>query len=68
MASIPYEARVNLALEAIQTNENLSIRDAAKIYDVSNRTIRRRRDGHPTRRDSIPNSRKLTELEEETII
>jgi hypothetical protein len=68
MSDIPYEARVNLALGAMQKNENLSIRAAAKIYDVSDRTIRRRRVGILSRRDSTPNSRKLTDLEEETIV
>ena len=68
MSSISDEARVVLALKAIQDNKNLSIRAAAKIYRVSERTLRRRRDGHTTRRDTIPNSKKLTELEEEVIV
>ncbi|RKK06497.1 hypothetical protein BFJ65_g18694 [Fusarium oxysporum f. sp. cepae] len=68
MSSVPYEARVNLALEAIQKDQNLSIRAAAKIYGVSDRTIRRRRDGSAARHDTVPNSRKLTQLEEEAIV
>ncbi|RKK07464.1 hypothetical protein BFJ66_g17912 [Fusarium oxysporum f. sp. cepae] len=68
MSSVPYEARVNLALEAIQKDQNLSIRAAAKIYGVSDRTIRRRRDGSAARHDTVPNSRKLTQLEEEVIV
>ena len=58
------EARVNLAIEAIQKDQKLSIRAAAKIYDVAERTIRRRLAGRPVRRDAPANSRKLTDLEE----
>lgn len=68
MSSVPYESRVNLALEAIQNDQNLSIRAAAKIYGVSDRTIRRRRDGSAARHDTVPNLRKLTQLEEEAIV
>ncbi|KAL2014897.1 hypothetical protein VTK56DRAFT_7150 [Thermocarpiscus australiensis] len=62
------EARVVLAVEAIRNNPKLSIRAAAKIYNVANRTIRRRLAGRPARRDTTPNSKKLTQLEEETIV
>jgi hypothetical protein len=62
------EARVILAVEAIQNNPKLSIRAAAKIYNVAERTIRRRLAGYLARRDITPNSRKLTQLEEEAIV
>ena len=62
------EARVILAVEAIQDNPKLSIRAAAKIYNVAERTIRRRLAGHLARRDITPNSKKLTQLEEEAIV
>ena len=62
------EARVILAVEAIQKNEKLSIRTTAKIYNVAERTIRRRLAGHLARRDTTPNSKKLTPLEEKTIV
>ena len=68
MSSTSYDARVVLALKAIQNTKNLSIRAAAKIYEVSERTLRRRRDGYTARRDTIPNSKNLTELEEEVIV
>jgi hypothetical protein len=68
MESISYEARVNLALEAIRNNKKLSLRAAAKIYNVTINTIRNRRDGKPARRDTPPNSKNLTELEEEAIV
>ena len=68
MESISYEARVNLAIEAIQKDEKLSLRAIAKLYNVADRTIRRRLAGIPTRRDIPANLRKLTDLEERTII
>ena len=68
MESLPYEARVNLALESIQNDKKLSFRAAAEIYEVSDRTMRRRRDGKHSRRDIPANSRKLTDLEERAII
>ena len=64
----PAEARVILALEAIKNNKKLSIRAIAKTYDVPRKTLARRRASRPTRRDTSPNSRKLTKSEEEAII
>ena len=68
MSSDSYEARVNLALQAIQNDNSLSLRAAAKIYRVSRITLTRRRNGRIARRDISANSRKLTDLEEEAII
>jgi len=68
MSSASRESRVILALEAIQKNPNLSLRAAAKIYNVTVNTIRNRRDGKPTRDDTTPNSRRLTDSEEEAIV
>ncbi len=62
-----YEARVLLALEALKSNKNLGIRAAAKIYRVSRTTLTQRLDGRTARRDTVPNSKKLTELEEEVV-
>ncbi|KFZ23484.1 hypothetical protein V502_02041 [Pseudogymnoascus sp. VKM F-4520 (FW-2644)] len=56
MASIPYKASINLALETIQKDKNLSLRAAAKIYDATINTIRNRRDGKLPRRDLPANS------------
>ena len=61
MDQLPDESNVNLALQAIKRDKNLSIRAAAKIYNIPTTTIRRRRDGHTTRRDTQPNSTILTE-------
>ena len=57
-----------MALEALQNDKNLTERAAAKIYGVDRRTLGRRRAGKPARRDMPVNSRKLTDLEERTIV
>ena len=62
------EARVILALEALENDENLSLREAAKIYNVSRMTLTRRRAGRPAQRDTTPKSRRLTDSEENAIV
>ena len=62
------EARLLLALQALQDDKNLSLRKAAKIYDINHTTLFHRRAGRPARRDILANLRKLTDLEEKTII
>ena len=57
----------NLALQAMQNDSSLSIRRAAQLYNVSRVTLGRRLKGTTPRRDSPPNSAKLTELEEKVI-
>ena len=64
----PAEARIILALEAMKNNQKLSIRAAAKAYNVPLMTLYDRRAGRRARRDTSPNSRKLTKLEEEAIV
>jgi len=68
MPSTSKEARVILALEAIKDNLKIGIRAAAKLYNVPASTLCRRRGGQPARRDIPVNSRKLTDLEEKTIV
>ena len=68
MGSPSKEARVLLALAAIQSNKKLSVLAAAKLYNVPETTLRRRRAGRPARRDIPANSRSLTDLEEQTIV
>ena len=68
MEELPNESRVILALQALQRDKNLSIRSAAKIYNIPATTIRHRRDGRTARRDTRPNSTKFTESEEEAIV
>ena len=57
-----------LALKALENDENLSLRAAAKIYNVHHTTLLRRRAGRPARRDSPTNSKKLTQSEEGAIV
>ena len=62
------EARIILALEAIRNDKKLSLRATAKLYNVPESTLRYRRSGKPTRRNSPVNSKKLTQTEEEAIV
>jgi hypothetical protein len=64
MPSTSKEARVILALEALQNDGKLSLRAVAKLYNVPVTTLYGRRAGRPTRRDSLVNSKKLTKSEE----
>ena len=68
MESSSYEARVILALEALKRDSKLSIRGAAKIFNVQRTTIQNRLTGKAARRDTPANSRNLTVLEEQTIV
>ena len=62
------EARIILAIEAIRTSKKLSCRSAAKIYNVSETTLRERMAGRTPRSEMRPNCHKLSELEEQVII
>ncbi len=57
-----------LALEALEKDPKLRLRAAAKIYSVPYTTLYHRRAGRPPRRDTTPNSKKLTQSEEEAIV
>ena len=62
------EGKVILAFEAIRNNKNLSLRATAKLYNVLESTLRSRRAGISARRDTTPNSRRLTDSEEKAIV
>jgi hypothetical protein len=62
------EARILLALQALQNNPKLSTRRAATIYEVNYRTLQRRHNGIQSRHNWIPKSRKLSDLEEQIIV
>jgi len=62
------EVQLLLALQALQDDKNLSLRKAAEIYDINYITLFHQRASRPTRRDIPTNLRKLTDLEEKTII
>ncbi len=63
MSSPLKEARVILAFEALQNDKNPKLEAIARLYDVLASTLRRRRAGRPTRRDTLANSQKLIDLE-----
>ena len=62
------EGDLQLALQAIEQDQNLSERRAADIYNVPRKTLSDRRAGKVSRRDCTPNSMKLLKTEEEVII
>jgi len=62
------ESRVILALQALNNDKNLSVSATAKIYNVNRITLTRRRASKPTRHNTMPNSRRLTDSEEKAII
>jgi len=57
-----------LALKAFERDVTLKVNTAVKIYGIDRITLTQRRNGKPTRYDTPANSRKLTDLEEKTII
>ena len=62
------EADIQLAILSINTKQLRGNRAAAAMYSVAETTLRRRRAGTLARRDCQPNSRKLTQLEEQVIV
>jgi hypothetical protein len=68
MSQLNKEANILLALQALQNDPKLSLRRAAKIYKVSLTTLWRRQQGILSQRDTIPKSRKLSDLEEQIIV
>ena len=68
MPSTSKEHKILLALQALEKYLKLSFNKATEIYDVNRMTLTRRCDGRHARCDIPANSRKLTDLEEHTII
>ena len=62
------EARILLALQAYKNDPELSLRRAAKLYQVNFTTLLRRHNGVQSRANTISKSRKLSNLEEEIVI
>ncbi|KAM5529924.1 fot5 transposase [Fusarium oxysporum f. sp. phaseoli] len=62
------EASLLFALQACQKNPKLSLRRAANLYDVDHQRLSDRRNGIQARADRMPNLRRLSDLEEETIV
>jgi hypothetical protein len=68
MPSSSKEAQLILACQAIERDPSLSLRTAAALYGVSRVTLGRRQHGIRSLSDCAPKSRKLTDLEESTIV
>ena len=68
MSSLNSEASINLALQALQNNPELSVRRAAQIYQVCRKKLGRRQQGIQSRSDTMTNSRKLSDLEEQKLV
>jgi hypothetical protein len=62
------EGRILLAIQAIKQGQFKSDRAAAVSYDIPKTSLRNRINGMTSRRDSTPNSRKLTPQEESAIV
>ncbi|KFZ19273.1 hypothetical protein V501_00735 [Pseudogymnoascus sp. VKM F-4519 (FW-2642)] len=68
MSVITKEAKIILAIEAIQTSKKLSRRKAAKLYNIPFSTLNDRMNGHIPLRERRPANIKLSKLEEEVIV
>ena len=62
------EGRILLALSDIKDSRIVSIRAAAKLYNLPRSTLQTRAYGIVSRADTRPNSHKLTELEEDSLV
>ena len=62
------EAQIQLAIQALKQDANLSVRRAAAIYRTSETTLRRRRAGRPSRVNIMPKSTNLDQNEETVIV
>jgi hypothetical protein len=62
------EADIRLTISSLNKHQIKTVRAAARAFNVPRTTLRERRAGIPARRDSQPNSKKLTQQEEEVII
>ena len=62
------EANIQLSILSLNKNQIHSVRAAAQTYNAPRTTLRDRRASRPAWRDCQPNSKKLSQLEEEVII
>ena len=62
------EAQIVIALHAFRQNQFRSLRAAATAFNVCYKTLTRRHRGTPSRADSLPTNRKLTTIEEITLV
>jgi DNA invertase Pin-like site-specific DNA recombinase len=66
--SIEKEGRIILAISALNKQEISSIREAARIFNISHATLCRRINGTTSRLETRANSHKLTQNEEESLV
>jgi hypothetical protein len=62
------EADVHLAVSSIENSQIESIYRAVAVYNIPETTLRHQRAGMAARRDCPPNSKKLTQREEEVLV
>jgi hypothetical protein len=62
------ENDVQLTIESLDRRQIETERAAARTFNVPRMTLRDRRASKPARHDCQPNSKKLTQLEEEVIV
>jgi hypothetical protein len=62
------EANLQLAIQAFKNKQFQSIRTAAKAFNIDRTSLSRHLRGTTSRRDYTPESKKLTNLEEEAVI
>jgi hypothetical protein len=63
MSQSSNEAKIILALQALQNDPALSLRNAASIYQVDRFALRPRQRGIQSRRDTIQKTRRLSDQE-----
>ena len=68
MNSQSQEARILLAIQVIRTNQEMSIRRAAKTYNVPRTTLRNRIEGCTPKTEERNVQHNLTPTEEETFV
>jgi transposase len=68
MSELSKEARINLAITAIRSTDNLSCRKAARMYNVSKDTLTARMAGRLPPNATELRNRKLTTLEEDVVV
>lgn len=68
MQVLTQEARIILAIKAIQSTKKLSRRTAAKQYNVPETTLRYRMNGRTVMADRRPYTQNLTAIEEDVVV
>ena len=68
MESTNQEAKILLAIQALEQNNKHSVRSIAKAYSIPRTTLRDRKSGRHSRDDRPANSRKMTDLEESVLV